>query len=950
MNKRVFLNSFAILVLILLTALVSFGLVPDSDHDGVPDDKDQCPNSQTTNVDQFGCSCEQRNCLSDGNPCTDDCGFVNGVSTCRFTNNNALCPEGYCSNGVCHQNTIAPDAGEITGELEVIHKDDFKNPENSKYIFYLRRGNERYELGDETRFPVMKSGAQVSINGQISGKKINIKAADSSMRVLSSAPANNENLGPQSTLVIVARVDGQEPSADINTARDLVFGDHSNTVNDFYKKNSLGKASLTGKLVGPYNLPPIPPTSDVLFEAIKAADPEVNFRDYSRIILDIPNSACFGYGGFGTIGKSTYSTADGDIRASVSWDCYFSLFIVGHELGHNFGTRHANRMDCFDCQSYEYGDSYDIMGSYSINARHFNAPHKEEAGWLDGNVIIATEGEYLIKPLESRQPLGSIQQIKLPLSVKPRFYDAATNVYTTLEFRQPTDYDAGAPSGVYSGVFVHLAGDYRADCPTCVFQTNLINYDRNDFLTPLLQIGETFKDYINGYEVTLKDISANGALVSIKKLNPNECYDSDGGLNYNLSGIVAWLNYTYIDYCADSEELVEYYCKNNESKRLDFKCPDGCKDGACIATPKPPFDLRAVTRDSLNDTRIVYLSWSNVNGEAFNIYRSVNDEPFSRIFKTTEKSYKEEISKQKKYGYYVTALNKYGESKPSNYVYVYPVSNNTCTDSDGGKNYDVKGETASCPAVGEGVCFAATDFCWNYGGVTYGPCEGGNGCVLVEHYCNSDGTIGKTTYDCPKGCKDGACTASNTPVFSISCSGCPYDIHNGDTVTVTVTNGLPNKPIYVYVEDSSGKKLMDGNEIGQTDSNGKWSYNYYVQDWLVGDYKVKVIVAGAESDWVSFTIKPSIHVPVFDVNPKLIHNGDTVFGNAISAEKNSAVLLYVRDMSDGSMPINGQVVGQTDNNGQWSTSMVDDNWKPSFYSVWVTIAGTNSNTAVINVV
>ena len=88
---------------------------------------------------------------------------------------------------------------------------------------------------------------------------------------------------------------------------------------------------------------------------------------------------------------------------------------------------------------------------------------------------------------------------------------------------------------------------------------------------------------------------------------------------------------------------------------------------------------------------------------------------------------------------------------------------NKCTDSDGGVDYNTKG------TVYYGL-ENATDFCWNYGD-SYGPCEGKNGCVLAEHYCNKDGTVGKLTYDCPNGCKNGACDYVDTPKCTDSDGG-----------------------------------------------------------------------------------------------------------------------------------------------------------------------------------
>ena len=340
------------------------------------------------------------------------------------------------------------------------------------------------------------------------------------------ADCSRGSLGPQSTLVIVASMFGRPPPIDVETANKLVFDNGYGSVNDFYVKNSFGQVSLVGKVVGPYTITITEKeicegmeADDDLWDrmlkaALDAANSDVNFNDYTRIVLAIPRPYCTGFNGRSVIGKIKVPTPDGDVEASVNWDFVFSLGIIAHELGHGFGMMHANSMECLSCRSNEYGDEFDVMGKSRLGyIRHINAPHKEEVGWLTDNTIVTTEGEYLLKPLEAKEPKGAIQQIKLPIKVKPQFYSDAENVYYTLEFRQPIDYDAGAESRVYSGILIHLSG-----FPSSIlFRTNVVNYEQNTQI-PLLQIGQSFKDNVNGYEITLEKIDADGALVKIDKL------------------------------------------------------------------------------------------------------------------------------------------------------------------------------------------------------------------------------------------------------------------------------------------------------------------------------------------------------------------------------------------------------------------------------------------------
>ncbi|MEK9132169.1 MAG: hypothetical protein AAB606_00460 [Patescibacteria group bacterium] len=71
------------------------------------------------------------------------------------------------------------------------------------------------------------------------------------------------------------------------------------------------------------------------------------------------------------------------------------------------------------------------------------------------------------------------------------------------------------------------------------------------------------------------------------------CTDSDGGTDYNVKGTVNFKNPSNgsraeeSDFClpADGKKIgyvAEYYCNSSGAIRIDHKCPNGCKDGACI--------------------------------------------------------------------------------------------------------------------------------------------------------------------------------------------------------------------------------------------------------------------------------------------------------------------------------------------------------------------------------
>lgn len=77
-------------------------------------------------------------------------------------------------------------------------------------------------------------------------------------------------------------------------------------------------------------------------------------------------------------------------------------------------------------------------------------------------------------------------------------------------------------------------------------------------------------------------------------------------------------------------------------------------------------------------------------------------------------------------------------------------SNTTCTDSDGGLNYGVKGTVVTSDGIGVDKCSVPCNASDPYSAM----CNSSS--VLLEYYCTNE--VGNSSFfDCPNGCSDGAC-------------------------------------------------------------------------------------------------------------------------------------------------------------------------------------------------
>jgi hypothetical protein len=157
------------------------------------------------------------------------------------------------------------------------------------------------------------------------------------------------------------------------------------------------------------------------------------------------------------------------------------------------------------------------------------------------------------------------------------------------------------------------------------------------------------------------------------------CTDSDGGANYYVKGTATSGSISQTDTCLADGRLLEYDCEGGDVFGTYYRCPSGCSNGACVG-------VTTTTRVSSTTTTTSATTTTTLNQST-----------------TT-----------------TTAIR-------------------TCVDTDGGLNFNVKGNTTTSGSPTQvDNCVAASRLQEFY-------CEPGTGMTFADYY------------DCPNGCSNGAC-------------------------------------------------------------------------------------------------------------------------------------------------------------------------------------------------
>jgi hypothetical protein len=252
---------------------------------------------------------------------------------------------------------------------------------------------------------------------------------------------------------------------------------------------------------------------------------------------------------------------------------------------------------------------------------------------------------------------------------------------------------------------------------------------------------------------------------------PAECTDSDGGINYEVPGTISGVydgsNFSHYDYCENSIKLVEKYCGDPQSpspSSVYYECPYACSEGACINASSikvtATLDGNAWSGPVIFDiSRYADFSGMDATGQ-YNIpkefYILASGHPVYIRYRT-ESSF--QSGPEGTYLYQITgACGKTGNPSagpcvtPTSFIFEFKTTqaNQTCIDSDGGKNFYVPGKIYGVYYGGTfNGPFEINDYC----------VEGGTNLNLAENYCGDPQSPSPSVYfyECPNGCKEGAC-------------------------------------------------------------------------------------------------------------------------------------------------------------------------------------------------
>ena len=388
-----------------------------------------------------------------------------------------------------------PDV-EIEGTLEAFVEDDFGGSTIHQFLITAQGRIRLKEKSGNAELFGLTTGSQIKVRGKKNQNNTELElAGGTGGSVTTVALAAPNTFGQQRTVVIMVNFqDDTSSPTNFTDASNVTF----DQVNDYFRANSYGQTSITGDVFGTFTIAMSGSVCDVNQLASladsAASNAGVNLNNYTRRVYSFPRNACTWWG-LGTVGGNPS-------RAWIKGT--YSLKVVAHELGHNFGDYHSNSMSCAagTCTATEYGDDRDMMGQSGTG--HFHAYQKERLGWLNYGSSpaiqqVTSSGTYWIGNYETGAAPSALKVLKVAAS-------SSDQTFYYIEARAQNDFDAPYAPGVilHTGNSSNGNSAYEVD----------VDPDSSTF-DSLLDPGQTFTDAAAGFSVTTISSDASGAWVSI---------------------------------------------------------------------------------------------------------------------------------------------------------------------------------------------------------------------------------------------------------------------------------------------------------------------------------------------------------------------------------------------------------------------------------------------------
>lgn len=422
----------------------------------------------------------------------------------------------------------------LDGTLRVVHIDDFAGG-NGRDAFLLETATETLPLEISGPVPEELSGARVRVRGTRAGGRVRVALGrdPASLTRLRAAPTRRTSvvLAADGQTVFLADTVEVAASAARNVAvilfnfsddtsqpytpatANAVMFTSANSVKNYFEEESRGAVSVDGQVFGWYTLANSWATCDWWNWATNARAAATaagaDLSGFTNFVYAFPRAtSCGGWVGLG------------EVPGSQTWNNgAFSLRILAHELGHNFGVHHASSLSCTSggvrvaisstCTSSEYGDPFTVMGAAA--SAHDHALHLGQFGWLPSSEVrtVGPGGPYELGSVLDG-PAGSSRLLRIARGNGTWFYLDLRSVHGPY-------FDNFSPTApAVTGVTVRISPD--SPSPTwSPSQTQLVDTTpgTSTFADAPLVPGGTLLDPVSGLEIAVASVGIGVASVNV---------------------------------------------------------------------------------------------------------------------------------------------------------------------------------------------------------------------------------------------------------------------------------------------------------------------------------------------------------------------------------------------------------------------------------------------------